>query len=211
MRKNIEKLIASGITAYRVSKETGIPLNTATRIFSGEANLDNITLKNAEILNNYYKKLEEIEMNRLFKNVETGTIKSYKEWLEQEKTFCGWLMENNSDYEGMSVDEILEKRINSGDMFADLEELTQSYEVEEVRFEKDYNGNYDYSRVETGMMFSIDKFDSYYQAKKYLHSKKEEICEGEGYFLSLVTRDEDDIVIDSELLDEINYSQLENE
>lgn len=57
MRKNIEKLIKSGITAYRVSKDTEMPLNTATRIFSGQTRLDNITLRNAEILNDYYLSL----------------------------------------------------------------------------------------------------------------------------------------------------------
>lgn len=55
MRENIEHLINSGVSAYRVSKETGIPNNTVVRIFSGEAKIDNITLKNAEILSNYWE------------------------------------------------------------------------------------------------------------------------------------------------------------
>ncbi len=61
MRKNIESLINSGITAHQVASDTGIPRNTAYRIFSGEANIDNITLKNAEILSNYW---EEIKMTK---------------------------------------------------------------------------------------------------------------------------------------------------
>lgn len=68
MREHIEALINSDITAYRVSKETGIPQNTATRIFNGEASIDNISLKNAEILSNYYLKMEECKM----KNVTTA-------------------------------------------------------------------------------------------------------------------------------------------
>ncbi len=60
MRKNIETLIASGVTAYKVSKETDIPKNTAYRIFKGEASLDNISLRNAEILNDYFLKLKEV-------------------------------------------------------------------------------------------------------------------------------------------------------
>ena len=57
MRKNIEKLINSGISPLRVSKATGIPQNTCYRIFNGEASLDNITLRNAELLNNYYEEM----------------------------------------------------------------------------------------------------------------------------------------------------------
>lgn len=60
MRKNIETLIASGVTAHKVSKETDIPKNTAYRIFKGEASLDNISLRNAEILNDYFLKLKEV-------------------------------------------------------------------------------------------------------------------------------------------------------
>lgn len=54
MRNNIINLINSGITAHTVAVDTGIPRNTVYRIFSGEAKMDNVTLKNAEILNDYY-------------------------------------------------------------------------------------------------------------------------------------------------------------
>lgn len=63
MRKNIIKLINSGITAYTVANESGLPRNTVYRIFTGEAKLDNVSLKNAEALNEYYiENEEEIEM-----------------------------------------------------------------------------------------------------------------------------------------------------
>lgn len=55
MRKNIIKLIESSVPALQVSKATGIPQNTVYRIFKGEASLDNITLKNAELLNKFYE------------------------------------------------------------------------------------------------------------------------------------------------------------
>lgn len=55
MRENIKQLIVSGLSAYRISKDTGIPNNTVVRIFSGEAKIDNITLKNAEILSKYWE------------------------------------------------------------------------------------------------------------------------------------------------------------
>lgn len=71
MRKNIERLIKSGITAHRVALETEIPRNTAYRIFRGEAKIDNITLKNAEILNEYYIKNKELfKMEKVFKELQ---------------------------------------------------------------------------------------------------------------------------------------------
>lgn len=57
LRSNIEALIGSGVSAYSVSKATGIPNNTVVRIFRGEAKLDNITLRNAEILSNYWEEM----------------------------------------------------------------------------------------------------------------------------------------------------------
>lgn len=54
MRKNIEKLTQSGITAYRVSKDTEIAISVVQKIFDGTSNLDNISLKNAETLSAYY-------------------------------------------------------------------------------------------------------------------------------------------------------------
>lgn len=58
MRKNIEALITSDFNANQVANETGLPRNTVYRIFSREANLDNITLKNAEILSAFWESCE---------------------------------------------------------------------------------------------------------------------------------------------------------
>lgn len=61
IRENIQKLIHSGIPAFRVARKAGIPSNTVSRIFKGEASLDNISLKNAELLNKFY--LEQVKEN----------------------------------------------------------------------------------------------------------------------------------------------------
>lgn len=63
LRKNIEKLLQSNVTAYRISKDTNIPLNSVTRLIKGETELDNITLKNAEILSKYYLKVKRNKIN----------------------------------------------------------------------------------------------------------------------------------------------------
>lgn len=74
MRENIIKLIESGIPALKVSKLTGIPQNTVYRIFKGEAALDNITLKNAELLNKFYEEVVQVKTlekaQKLYQNYE---------------------------------------------------------------------------------------------------------------------------------------------
>lgn len=54
MRKEIEKLLQSDITAYRIFKDTGVPYGNIDRLRNGSSSLDNLTLKNAEKLYNYY-------------------------------------------------------------------------------------------------------------------------------------------------------------
>lgn len=64
MRKNIELLIKSGITAYKVSKETGLSRNPIERLFRGDSTIDNLTLKSAEILSNYWEGNKMIRVKR---------------------------------------------------------------------------------------------------------------------------------------------------
>ena len=56
IRENVLKLIESEISPLRISKATNIPRSTCYRIINGEMPLDNITLKNAEKLSEYYEK-----------------------------------------------------------------------------------------------------------------------------------------------------------
>lgn len=58
IRKNIESLIASGLTAHTVAKETGISRNAVYKLFNGESSIDNITLANAEKLSSYWEELD---------------------------------------------------------------------------------------------------------------------------------------------------------
>lgn len=75
MRKNIEALINSGIPAYRVSREAGVPSNTVARLFSGESSLDNIRFSLAEKLNEYWEALQMVELDG--KYVELAVLASY--------------------------------------------------------------------------------------------------------------------------------------
>lgn len=105
MRKNIIKLINSGITAHRVSNETELPRNTAYRIFSGEAKLDNVSLRNAEILNEFYlKNKEEIGM----KNIINEIRENYKVDGENER-YATLFNSNEETLDEMNVDTFEEK------------------------------------------------------------------------------------------------------
>lgn len=73
MRNNIVNLINSGVTAHTVAADTGLPRNTVYRIFSGEAKIDNISLKNAEVLNGYY--LDKFgHIFKIIEGIEKGTV-----------------------------------------------------------------------------------------------------------------------------------------
>lgn len=64
MRKNIEKLFNSNISAYRISKDTNITNITITRLRNEDSNIDDSKFIHIEKLNNYYlekKKRGEIE------------------------------------------------------------------------------------------------------------------------------------------------------
>ena len=50
LRKEILKLIDSDITGYKVYKETGLSQTIISDLRNGKRNIDNISLKNAEIL-----------------------------------------------------------------------------------------------------------------------------------------------------------------
>ncbi|WP_251942738.1 hypothetical protein [Staphylococcus sp. Marseille-Q5304] len=55
MRKEIEKLLNSDITTYKISKDTNINNKTISELRSGKRKLDNITLLTSEKLYEYAK------------------------------------------------------------------------------------------------------------------------------------------------------------
>lgn len=50
MRELIQKLLDSKLSSLQIAKETGVPQSTIYRMRSKERSLDNLTLKNAELL-----------------------------------------------------------------------------------------------------------------------------------------------------------------
>lgn len=58
MRDEIIKLLNSNISAYQISKETGVNEATIKQLRLGNSKLDRLGLLNAEKLYNYQKELE---------------------------------------------------------------------------------------------------------------------------------------------------------
>lgn len=55
----IKKLLDSDITGYAISKATGVSATMIGRYKNNEANIENISLKNAIALTNYYNAISE--------------------------------------------------------------------------------------------------------------------------------------------------------
>lgn len=58
IRRNLEALITSNVSAYRIGKDLNIPSSMIKKIRLGTVKIDNITLLKAEILSSYYEKLK---------------------------------------------------------------------------------------------------------------------------------------------------------
>lgn len=50
MRNQIQKLLDSDLSSLHISKQTGVPQSTIHRMRKKEESLDNMSLKNAELL-----------------------------------------------------------------------------------------------------------------------------------------------------------------
>lgn len=55
IKKNIEKLLNSDLSNYRISKRTGIDQATLSRIKNGKTKIDDMKLDNALKLNNFWE------------------------------------------------------------------------------------------------------------------------------------------------------------
>ncbi|UPQ86340.1 hypothetical protein M0R79_02880 [Ignavigranum ruoffiae] len=53
MREQVEKLLKSDISAYKISKGAGVPYMTVNDLINGKSNLDNAKFSTVEKLYNY--------------------------------------------------------------------------------------------------------------------------------------------------------------
>ena len=81
MREQIEKLLASDISAYRIAKDTGIAQSKISGLRSGSIKIENLTLAIAEKLVSYYE--EETKMKNEIESLER--IIELKETLDRSE------------------------------------------------------------------------------------------------------------------------------
>lgn len=76
MRELIQKLLDSKLSSLQIAKETGVPQSTIYRMRSKERSLDNLSLKNAELLYNYQKGIEKMDEfnNKMVDDVVLGDV-----------------------------------------------------------------------------------------------------------------------------------------
>lgn len=98
--KEIEELLNSDVTDYRISKDTGITLSVIQNYRNGKYALDNMTLKIAKKLYEYKERLEMKNYDKMMLVV--------KELVLEEGAFISyWKEDNNNDITTVySVDEL---------------------------------------------------------------------------------------------------------
>ena len=60
--EKIEKLINSDVTAYQISKETGVSITAIQEVKIGKRKVENLTLKTAEKLLKYIEERENLDI-----------------------------------------------------------------------------------------------------------------------------------------------------
>jgi len=106
MRELIQKLLDSKLSSLQIAKETGVPQSTIYRMRSKERSLDNLTLKNAELLSEFAEILfnsEDDEKQNLL--VKRASIKGMLANLEMSNEEAQKLEEELHDIE-VNLDEL---------------------------------------------------------------------------------------------------------
>ena len=153
MRKNVESLINSSITAHQVAADTGLPRNTVYRIFTGETELSNVKFGTIEKLNKYWKGLvEEIEnIKKVIAGVENGEIelesldpKYYEEeYIDSPNSI--WIVHTVEGHDDLEV--FFAER----EEFAEVRQQIYDGEADESAFDElvynEYADRFDYDNV----------------------------------------------------------------
>lgn len=130
MRKQIEELLKSEVTGYRIAKKTGIGESVISNLRSGKRNLDNISLKNAELLAQFkndwdlYTNAKQIEVD-LENEIE------FVESLYTNYSMINTNKENNGYF--ISFESINKVEVNGKELF----EIEFKY-ADEIEIEEDY-------------------------------------------------------------------------
>ncbi|MFC6322700.1 XRE family transcriptional regulator [Companilactobacillus baiquanensis] len=58
IKETIQKLFDSGISGYRIAKDTGINSSQINKFRSGYSSIDEMAVKNAQLLIDYYERVK---------------------------------------------------------------------------------------------------------------------------------------------------------
>ncbi|MCH4503446.1 hypothetical protein [Staphylococcus haemolyticus] len=130
MRKQIEELLNSEVTGYRIAKKTGIGESVISNLRSGKRNLDNISLKNAELLAQFKNDWD------LYTNAKQIEVDPESEIEFVESLYTNYSMINtNNENNGyfISFESINKVEVNDKELF----EIEFKY-ADEIEIEEDY-------------------------------------------------------------------------
>lgn len=143
--KEIEELLKSDVTDYRISKDTGITLSVIQNYRNGKYALDNMTLKIAKKLYEYKERLEMKNYDKMMLVV--------KELVLEEGAFISyWKEDNNNDITTVYSEDELKTHLGNLDD-VDFEKLVIQVNFDDQ--EKDYQ-------------ITLNDFDAVYNKNEFI-------------------------------------------
>ena len=143
--KEIEELLKSDVTDYRISKDTGITLSVIQNYRNGKYTLENMTLKIAKKLYEYKERLEMKNYDKMMLVV--------KELVLEEGAFISyWKEDNNNDITTVYSEDELKTHLGNLDD-VDFEKLVIQVNFDDQ--EKDYQ-------------ITLNDFDAVYNKNEFI-------------------------------------------
>lgn len=165
MRKQIENLLKSDVTGYRIAKKTGLGESLVSNLRNGKRSLDDLSLKSAELLVEFkqnwdnYQNAEQIEiegevihLERFFTNY--SSIRKNK---NEESYWIGFEEINEVKANGRHLYEIEFKYADGINIFKDLDIVERELWNNECVENKIYFASYDEALAYLKIKYDINE------------------------------------------------------
>lgn len=165
MRKQIEELLKSDVTGYRIAKKTGLGESLVSNLRNGKRSLNDLSLNSAELLAEFkqnwdvYQNAEQIEVEGEVVHVESmfTNYSNIQKNKNQETYWIGYEEINKVEVNGQSVYEIEFKYSDEINIFKELEVVEQEiWENEQVE-EKIYFVKFDEALAYLKMKYNTNE------------------------------------------------------
>lgn len=158
IKEEIEDLLCSDITGYKIAKETGIGESIISNLRNKKRNIDNLSVKNAVLLINFKRKhLGFINYSSISKNKKNNEY------------FVSYETVNKIELEGQILYEI---KYN----YADGIKISNDYDIDKIKQQILSNGKYErhlyVKSYEEVMMFLTMKFDLHLNLARLIEQVK---------------------------------------